>query len=59
MPSEKEADSLMKKAEKLLQPSVLQMRMKPAWDDAMPLFEKAAQYYKVCFLHYVSSRSLV
>lgn len=40
---------MMKKAEKLLQPSVLQMRMKPAWDDAMPLFEKAAQYYQVLF----------
>lgn len=50
MPSEKEADSMMKKAEKLLQPSMLQMRMKPAWDDAWPLFEQAASYYKVYLL---------
>jgi hypothetical protein len=47
MGSEKEADGLMKKAEKLLRPSVMAMRMKPDWDDAIPLFEKAAQQYKV------------
>lgn len=41
------AEGLMKKAEKLLRPSMLSMRLKPAWDDAMPLFEKAALQFKV------------
>lgn len=42
-----DADAAMRKAEKLLRPSVLSMRLKPAWDDAMPLFEKAALQFKV------------
>lgn len=44
------ADVIMRKAEKLLRPSMLSMRLKPAWDDAMPLFEKAALQYKVSFI---------
>lgn len=42
-----DADAAMKKAEKLLRPSMMSMRLKPAWDDAMPLFEQAALQYKV------------
>lgn len=52
------ADALMKKAEKLLRPSMLSMRLKPAWDDAMPLFEKAALQYKVICICAVGTPSL-
>lgn len=37
----------MKKANKLWQPSILDMRLKPDWEAAAPLFEKAAVAYKV------------
>jgi hypothetical protein len=47
MASENDADKLMKKAEKVLRPSIMSMRFKPAWDEAYPLFEKAALQYKV------------
>jgi hypothetical protein len=48
MADEKAVDKLMKQAEKCLRPSVLSMRLKPEWDEAMGLFEKAALQYKVC-----------
>jgi hypothetical protein len=47
MASEIAADKLMKEAEKALKPSVMSMRLKPKWDEAYPLFEKAAMQYKV------------
>jgi hypothetical protein len=47
MADEKTADKLMKSAEKSLQPSVMNMRLKPDWDEAFPLFEKAAVMYRV------------
>ena len=47
MADEKAADKLMKQAEKSLRPSVMSMRLKPDWDDALPLFEKAALQYRV------------
>lgn len=47
MADEKTADKLMKQAEKSLRPSVLSMRVKPDWDEAFPLFEKAALQYQV------------
>ena len=50
MASEAEADKMMKKAEKKVQPSVLAMRFKPDWDEATPLFENAALQYKVFFV---------
>ena len=47
MADEKTADKLMKQAEKLLRPSIASFRMKPDWDQAFPLFEKAALQYQV------------
>lgn len=47
MQDDKAADKLMKQAEKCLRPSVLSMRFKPDWDEAYPLFEKAALQYQV------------
>ena len=47
MADEKAADKLVKQAEKCLQPSVMNMRLKPDWDEAYPLFEKAAVQYRV------------
>jgi hypothetical protein len=43
-----EADTLMKKANKYWQPSLMDFRLKPDWEAAAPLFEKAALLYKVC-----------
>jgi hypothetical protein len=42
-----EADQLMKKANKYWQPSLMDFRLKPDWEAAAPLFEKAALLYKV------------
>jgi len=36
---------MVKKATKLLQPSMLALRMKPDWDAAAPLFEEAARIF--------------
>lgn len=40
-----EAKSLVKKANKLLSPSLMAMRMKPDWDQATPMLEQAARLY--------------
>lgn len=37
----------MKAAEALIQPSLLSLRFKADWDQATPLFEKAALNYRV------------
>lgn len=42
------ADKLFEKATKLTQPSVIALRLRPDWEQATPLFEKAAIAYKVC-----------
>lgn len=42
-----EADKLMKKALKLLSPSILEMRFKPDWEAACPPLERAGLLYKV------------
>lgn len=42
-----EADKLMSKANKYWAPSLLDFRLKPDWEAAAPLFEKAALLYKV------------
>ena len=44
---EKEADKLMKKAQKEIGPSLLDFRFKPDYDSAAPMFERAAVIYKV------------
>lgn len=49
-----EADKLMKKANKLYAPSLLDFRLKPDWEAACPLFEKAALAYKVRRGHHVN-----
>ncbi|KAF6259209.1 gamma-soluble NSF attachment protein-like protein [Scenedesmus sp. NREL 46B-D3] len=41
-----EADKLIKKANKYWQPSLMDFRLKPDWEAAGPLFEKAALLYK-------------
>lgn len=41
-----EADKLYKKATKAWQPSLLDFRLKPDWEVAAPLFERAAVCYK-------------
>lgn len=53
-----EAEKLMKKANKLWQPSLLDLRLKPDWEAAAPLFEKAALAFKVgsAVLLFVSSK---
>eukprot|EP00195_Chlamydomonas_chlamydogama_P008641 CAMPEP_0202893498 /NCGR_PEP_ID=MMETSP1392-20130828/3070_1 /ASSEMBLY_ACC=CAM_ASM_000868 /TAXON_ID=225041 /ORGANISM="Chlamydomonas chlamydogama, Strain SAG 11-48b" /LENGTH=310 /DNA_ID=CAMNT_0049577851 /DNA_START=30 /DNA_END=962 /DNA_ORIENTATION=- len=43
---EKEAEKLVKKANKEISPSLLDFRLKPDWEAAAPLFEKAALMYK-------------
>ncbi|GMH42835.1 hypothetical protein BSKO_10754 [Bryopsis sp. KO-2023] len=45
---EQEADKLMRKAQKLLQPSVLSLRIKPDRERALPLFEQAVNLFKQC-----------
>jgi gamma-soluble NSF attachment protein len=47
MDKEKEADKLWKKAGKYCMPNVFDFRMKPDWEAACPLFEKAALLWKV------------
>jgi len=42
-----EADGLMKKANKYWAPSLLDFRLKPDWDAAAPLLERAGLLYKV------------
>jgi hypothetical protein len=42
-----EAEKLMKKANMYWQPSLMDFRLKPDWETAAPLFEKAALLYKV------------
>ena len=42
-----EADKLMKKALKLLSPSILEMRFKPDWEAACQPLERAGLLYKV------------
>ncbi|KAK9815390.1 hypothetical protein WJX72_002807 [[Myrmecia] bisecta] len=44
--SEEEADKLVKKAQKYCGPSILAMRAKADWEQATPLFEKAAGIFK-------------
>ena len=48
MSSVEEGRKLVKKATKLLQPSVLALRMKPDWDQATPMFEEAARIFSRC-----------
>ena len=45
---EAEADKNMKKANKFWSASILDFRLKPDWEAAAPLYEKAALGYKVC-----------
>lgn len=45
--SEADADKLMKQANKLAAPSLLAMRMRGEWEQATPLYEKAASIYRV------------
>jgi hypothetical protein len=42
-----EPEKLMKKANKYWSPSVLDFRLKPDWESAAPLYEKAALAFKV------------
>lgn len=42
-----EADKLMKQADKHCNPSFFSMRLKGDWEQATPLYEKAAKLYKV------------
>lgn len=45
--SESEGDKQMKAAAKLCQPSFLSFRLAADWDQATPLFERAALNFKV------------
>ena len=47
----KEAESAYKEATKLVTPSVLSLRLKPEWEAATPLFERAAMLFKVRGVH--------
>ena len=47
MDKAKEAESLFKQGNKLLSPSLLDLRMKPDWEAAAPLLDKAALFFKV------------
>ena len=42
-----EADKLMKQADKHCNPSFFSMRIKGDWEQATPLYERAAKLYKV------------
>ena len=42
-----DADKLMKQANKHCDPSFLSMRIKADWEQAQPLYERAAKMYKV------------
>lgn len=44
----REAEKLLKEATKLTTPSVLTLRLKPEWETATPLFERAAMLFKTC-----------
>ncbi len=48
---EKEADKLIKKGNKEIGPSLLEFRFKPDYEQAAPLFERAAVIYKVWLVH--------
>jgi hypothetical protein len=41
-----EAEKLLKKANKLWSPSLLDLRLKPDWEAAAPLYERAALAFK-------------
>jgi len=45
--SSADADKLMKQANKLCDPSFFSMRIKADWEQAQPIYEKAAKLYKV------------
>lgn len=42
-----EAEKLLKQANKLWAPSLLDLRLKPDWEGAAPLYEKAALAFRV------------
>lgn len=42
-----EAAKLMKKANKYLGPSIIDFRMKPDWEQAAPLLDRAALLFQV------------
>lgn len=42
-----EAEKLWKEAEKLTSPSLLSFRLKSDWEQAGPLYEKAAGFFRV------------
>ena len=42
-----DADKLMKKANKYCDPSFFSMRIKADWEQAQPMYERAAKIYKV------------
>lgn len=42
-----DADKLMKKANKHCDPSFFSMRIKADWEQAQPMYERAAKMYKV------------
>ena len=44
---EAEADKLVKQANKLSSPALLTLRLKGDWEQATPLYEKAAGLYRV------------
>jgi len=45
--SSADADKLMKQANKLCDPSFFSLRIKADWEQAQPIYEKAAKSYKV------------
>lgn len=49
--SEAEGDKLWKAAKKYTSPSVLSFRMKSDWEQAGPLYEKAATCFRVSLLY--------
>ena len=51
-----EGDKQMKAAHKLCQPSVLSLRLSADWDQATPLYERAALNYKVTPAQRVNTR---
>lgn len=46
-----EAAKLLKKGLKFLSPSILEMRLKPDWEAAAPLLDRAALLFKVGEAH--------
>ena len=48
-----DADKLMKKANKHCDPSFFSMRIKADWEQAQPLYERAAKIYKVGITQYL------